>query len=88
VGFAVLLLLGTGHNVLVTLAIIAGAGCFWSWGVMHNYATEEAKKRSGYNGDFYDITAREASSVPSWITILNFFFTLAALGFFVTAIVI
>jgi hypothetical protein len=55
---------------------------------MHNYATEEAKKRSGYNGDFYDITAREASSVPSWITILNFFFTLAALGFFVTAIVI
>jgi hypothetical protein len=66
-GIAAFLLHRTNHPVLAVLAAIAAAGCFWSWGVMHNYATELAKRRPGYTGGFYDITDREADAVPDWI---------------------
>ena len=49
---AVVLLYGTEHGILFALAIACAAGCFWSWGIMHNYATNAAKKRSSYRGDF------------------------------------
>lgn len=44
---------------------------FWSFGVMHNFATEMAKKRSTYTGGFNDFTTREVNSVPNWITSIN-----------------
>ena len=65
------LLYDTGHPVLLTLAIGSTVGCFWSWGIMHNYATEAAKRRSSYDGGFYDITEDEADSVPNWIAIVS-----------------
>ena len=36
---------GTGHPILFSLSIASGIVAFWSWGVMHNYATESAKSR-------------------------------------------
>ena len=78
----------TGHPVLLTLAIVAAIGCFWSWGIMHNFATEAAKRRSHYTGRFYDITEEEADSVPNWITILNFGFSVLALILLIAAIVL
>ena len=78
-GLAAFLLFKAGHTVLMILAIVAAVGCFWSWGIMHNYATEAAKRRSNYTGGFYDITNREAQAVPDWISTANMLFSLAAL---------
>lgn len=86
-GVAAFLLLRTGHSVLMVIAIVATVGCFWSWGVMHNYATEFAKLRSNYTGGFYDITKREVEAVPDWITTVNMIFTLVALVLLITGIV-
>lgn len=72
----------------MALAILSGIGCFWSWGIMHNYATETAKRRSSYIGGFYDITPREADSVPNWVTGLNLIFAVVSLILLATAIII
>ena len=82
------LLWGTGHPVLLSLAILAAAGCFWSWGIMHNFATEMAKQRPSYKGGFYDITEAEANSVPNWITNLNILFTLVSVVLLIVAVAI
>lgn len=81
------LLYDTGHPVLLTLSIVAAIGCFWSWGIMHNFATEAASRRSNYSGRFDDITEEEADSVPNWITYLNFGFSVPALLLLIAAIV-
>ena len=82
------LLYDTGHPVLFGLAIGVAVGCFWSWGIMHNYATEEAKKRPSYKGGFGDILPKEADSVPNWITSVNMGFRALALIALVSAVVI
>ena len=64
---AAVLLYRTEHTALMILAILASIGCFWSWGVMHNCAAEQAKRRPGYTGRFYDISDEEADAVPDWI---------------------
>lgn len=87
-GIAALLLFKAGHTVLMILAIVAALACFWSWGIMHNYATEQAKRRSNYTGGFYDITKREAHAVPDWICTVNMLFSLAGLILLITGIVI
>lgn len=43
----------------------------WSYGVMHNFAVEAAKARSGYHGEFSDFTRSEVQAVPNWITNIN-----------------
>jgi hypothetical protein len=85
---AAILLYGTGHGILFALAIASSAGCFWSWGIMHNYATNAAKKRSSYRGDFYDLTGEEVRSAPNWVTVVNMFLALAAVGLLITGIVV
>ena len=75
---AAYLIYDTGHPVLFVIAIITVIGCFWSWGIMHNYATDLARKRSNYSGEFYDITEYEAQAVPNWIARVNMGFS--ALG--------
>ncbi|MGB2984526.1 MAG: hypothetical protein WBE26_01475 [Phycisphaerae bacterium] len=87
-GIAIVLFFKTGHTVLMVIAIVALVGCFWSWGIMHNYATELAKRRSNYTGGFYDVTKREAHSVPDWITVINMVFSLAGLVLLTTGIVL
>jgi hypothetical protein len=86
-GVAAFLLFMTGHTVLMVLAIVAAIGCFWSWGIMHNYATDAAKRRSNYSSGFYDITKREAQAVPDWICMVNMLFGLAGLVLLITGIV-
>ena len=81
------LLYDTGHPVLLTFAIGSTVGCFWSWGTMHNYATEAAKRRSSYRGGFYDITEEEADSVPNWIARVNMCFSALALLAFISALI-
>jgi hypothetical protein len=55
---------------------------------MHTFATEVAKRRPNYTGSFYDITPKEADSVPNWIASLNIGFTVASLILFATALII
>lgn len=85
---AAVLLYGTGHGILFAFAVASAAGCFWSWGIMHNYATNAAKKRSSYKGDFYDFTGQEIQSTPNWITQVNMFLTLIAVGLLITGLVV
>jgi hypothetical protein len=59
---------GLAEMVWLTASASATIGGFWSWGVMHNYATDAAKRRPGFGGGFWDITQAEAASVPNWIT--------------------
>jgi len=68
---ASLLFWSLNNDLLFALSVISTIGTFWSWGIMHNFATERAKKRSSYSGEFYDFTAKEVVSVPNWITIIN-----------------
>ena len=35
----------TGYSILLILSILITIICFWTWGVMHNYATLSAKAR-------------------------------------------
>lgn len=71
----------------MVIAIITVMGCLWSWGIMHNYATELAKRRPDYKGEFYDITEREAQNVPDWISIINILFSLVGLILLIIGIV-
>ncbi len=73
-----------GHTIFMIVAIIAAIVCFWSWGVMHNYANERAKRRRSYQGDF---TAEEVQSVPDWITWINMGFTILGITILVGGIV-
>lgn len=86
-GIAAFLLFKTGHTALMILAIIAAVGCLWSWGIMHNYATDLAKRRSNYTGGFYGITNQEAQAVPDWISTVNMLFSLVGLVLLITGIV-
>lgn len=81
------LLARTGHSTLMILAIVAAVGCFWSWGIMHNYATELAQRRANYSGHFYDITEREARAVPDWIAAVNMVLSLAGVVLLIVGIV-
>ena len=86
---AAVMLYGTGHEILFALfAVASAAGCFCSWGIMHNYATNAAKNRSGYRGNFYDFTEKEIQSAPNWITVVNMLLTLTAVGLLITGLVV
>ncbi|MFH1922138.1 MAG: hypothetical protein ABIP48_19920, partial [Planctomycetota bacterium] len=75
---AAALLFRGGHIILGTLAVVDMVGAFWSWAVMHNFATESAKRRPDYSGGFYDLTAQDADAIPDWIATVNMAF--AGLG--------
>ncbi len=77
---ACILLYGTEHRIAFWVAVVATAGTLWSYGVMHNFATEAAKRRASYKGGFYDIIAKEADSVPNSIAGANLLFSLASFG--------
>lgn len=81
------LFFSSGGYVLMGTSLACAAGALWSWGIMHNYAVEQAKRRSGYRGGFYDIEAREADAAPNWTTLLNLFFSLGCTGAFIAGLV-
>lgn len=86
-GVGAYLLGRTGHTYLMVCAIICVIGDFWSWGIMHNYATERAKQRSDYKGGFYDFRQDEVEDVPDWITMVNMVFSLASLVLLIVGVV-
>lgn len=69
-------------------AIGVGVLEFWSWGIMHNYAVESAKKRGDYTGGFFDITPRDAGSIPDWITTVNMLGFVAAVGLLIAGLIL
>jgi len=75
------------HTALMILAIIAAVGSFWSWGIMHNYAVEAARRRLSYTGRFYDFTEGEVESVPNWITLINMIFSLGGLVLLIVGVI-
>ena len=60
---------------------------FWTWSMMHNQATEAAKRRSSFQGEFFDFTAREVDAVSNKLAVLNFLSTLGAGVMIVIALV-
>jgi hypothetical protein len=77
-----------GRVIFSILSIVDAFVAFWSWGVMHNYATEQAKKRSNYSGGFYDITPSEANAVPDWITNINMLASVISLLAIITSLIL
>ena len=77
-------------NGWLWLVVAIGVGVIelWSWGIMHNFATEAAKHRGNYTGGFYDITRREADAAPDWITMLNLVGFVAAIGLLIAGLTI
>jgi len=72
--------------ILLVVTLLLTLVSFWSWGIMHNFATEAAKKRSSYEGGFYDFTPQEAHAVPNWITRINLLSSIGILIVFIFAV--
>lgn len=75
------------HLLFMVLAIITAVGAFWSLGVMHNYATNQARRRLDYKGGFYDLTEQEVESVPNWLAAVNMAFSILGIILLVTAFI-
>lgn len=77
-------------NGWLWLVAAVGVGVIelWSWGTMHNFATDAAKYRGSYTGRFYDITRQEADAVPNWIAMLNLVGFIAAIGLLIVGFII
>ena len=73
---------------LLMLSIINVVGILWSWGIMHNYATEEAKKRNNYKGGFYDFTSKEIDAIPDWLVWINMATSLMGIVLFIISTII
>lgn len=85
---ACVLLYGTGHPILLGVAIFSVVIGVCSWGIMHNFAQKIARNRSNYTGEFYDITENEAEDVPDWITFINMVVSFLGLVMLIIGIVI
>lgn len=77
-----------GSRLVFWLAVIGAVGCFWSWGVMHNYATNAAKHRRDYRGEFADFRPDEIDAVPNGLAVVNMVFTVITVGALVASIVV
>ena len=84
---AALLFWNLGSRVFFVMSVISSIGAFWSWGIMHNYATESAKRRSSYTGGFYDFSETDINSIPNWISTINMVITIIAFILLIVAIV-
>ncbi len=71
---------------LLIVAIIVTIICFWSWGIMHNYAVKEATRRRNYSGKFYDIEEDDLYIVPDWLTFINMISTIGNLALLIVSL--
>jgi hypothetical protein len=79
IGIVAAILFWMSHDVvLVGVAAFVTLGAFWSYGVMHNHATDAARNRPGFTGGFYDLRERELAAVPNWLAAVNMLFAVAA----------
>lgn len=76
------------NNLLLIIGIIVLIGTVGSYGIMHNYATDEAKKRSSYIGGFNDFTTEEVESIPNWITSINMIMSIIGIILLVISVLI
>ena len=81
-------LLWDNGGLWLASAIVVGVIELWSWGIMHNYATDAAKQRSGYTGGFHDFTAQEVNTVPNWISTINLIGFVMAIAVFVAGLIV
>ncbi len=88
VAVAAILFYVSGDSWLFWSSVVSGVVATWSYGIMHNYAMEAAKRRPGFRGGFYDITEREADAAPDWLAALNMLSSLAAFVLLIAAIFI
>ena len=70
------------------VSIAVAVGCFWSYGVMHNFATRHAKMRADNEGGPNDLTERDLDAVPNRIAAANMVFSLAAVASLIGAVVV
>ena len=57
---------------LLSFAIILTVINFWSWGIMHNFAVESAKRRpGGFSGGFFDFTNTDVDQIPDGFAWIN-----------------
>jgi hypothetical protein len=84
---AAILLYRAGGGALFWASLVATAVAAWSWGVMHNFAMEAAKRRSSFQGGSYDITEEEADSAPNWLATVNMLATIGCLSLLIAGIV-
>lgn len=68
------------------IAAVLSLISFWTWGIMHNQATEAAKRRSSFRGGFSDFTASEVDAVNNKLAAINFLSTLGATALMVVAL--
>jgi hypothetical protein len=68
---AAYLLYSEGSGALLTASLLLLALNFWTWGVMHNHATESARRRSSYTGGFADFIEADVDAVPNGVAIGN-----------------
>ncbi len=78
----------SGDSWLFWSSVVSGVVATWSYGIMHNYAMEAARRRPGFSGRFYDITEHEADAAPNWLAALNMLSSLAAFVLLIAAIFI
>jgi len=86
IGAAILLYMA-GGGPLFWAALVASGVALWSWGVMHNFAMEAARKRPSFRGGFLDITEEEADAVPNWLATTNLVATLGCVGLLITGVI-
>ncbi len=73
---------------LLLISTIVGFINLWSWGIMHNFATEKAKKRDSYSDGFYDFTESEVESVPDWLSAINLLGFIVAIGLVIIGLIL
>lgn len=78
-GAAAWLFARDGQSAWMWASIAVTVGCLWSYGLMHNYATNQAAQRRSYKGGFFDFLEDDLDAVPDWLTWINMGFALAAL---------
>ena len=83
-GAATLFFLG-GYLALAGAAALVTVGAFWTYGVMHNFATDSAKRRRSYDGGFSDLSENDLNAVPNGLALLNLLASLACFGLLITA---
>jgi hypothetical protein len=87
-GIAVFLFWKVQNSFLMISSILILIGIFWSYGIMHNYATEAAKKRYSYTGGFYDFKDEEIDAVPNWLANINMGMSFVGIILFVISLII
>lgn len=87
IGAVVLFFFGE-HTVLAGLAGISTAGSFWAHGVMHNFATESARRPRSFEGGFCDFNDRDLDADPNRLALANMATSLACFVPLIAAIII